>query len=275
MRARHARRDPSHEVAKVEFYNLWERGARSPKNGWYVARYVDGRRHQTLKDWKTDEAGARAHAAELNARRARGHRRDPSTPELPEPKIIGISHRPEGAQFLVSLHTRKGKKDIVTVIVHDNGARSMTSAVRDVSTPLVASRLVTKYLEADETERQRLRGGLQAESGRSRMGRTLRRDATSGAGSLSARVVDPLTLRTVEAVKNARPSRVITLADRFGPWTSLVLSAARPPQLLTLHGDYDLFVNGLAADIETLLEKLAQRGVRPDAHARSTLRRRT
>ena len=158
-RRKSSRRDPSHEVAKVELYNLWERGARNPKNGWYVARYVNGRRHQTLKDWKTNEAGARKHAAEWNAGASKRARRDPSAPEPPEPKIIGISHRPEGAQFLVSLHTRKGKKDIVTVIVHDNGARSMTSAVRDVSTPLVASRLVTKYLEADTIGREQMRGG--------------------------------------------------------------------------------------------------------------------
>jgi hypothetical protein len=53
-------------IAIVELYNLWKKGARNPTNGFYVARYENGRRMQTLKDFENDETGARAYAALWN-----------------------------------------------------------------------------------------------------------------------------------------------------------------------------------------------------------------
>lgn len=61
------------DVAKVELYNLWTKGSRFPKNGWYVAAYertpgvgTGFRRLHTLKDFKLDEAGARGYAEAWN-----------------------------------------------------------------------------------------------------------------------------------------------------------------------------------------------------------------
>lgn len=54
-------------VYKVELYNHWYKGSRFPGNGWYVARYVNGCRHQTVSDYGRDEGGARMYAAHLNA----------------------------------------------------------------------------------------------------------------------------------------------------------------------------------------------------------------
>lgn len=55
-------------ILKLELYNLFERGARSPRNGFYVARYLtDGaggwRRAGTVRDFGRDEAAARAFLA--------------------------------------------------------------------------------------------------------------------------------------------------------------------------------------------------------------------
>lgn len=60
------------EIARVELYNLCERG-RAVGNGWYVARYLvseDGssRRADTLRNYGRDEGVARLFAAWWNAR---------------------------------------------------------------------------------------------------------------------------------------------------------------------------------------------------------------
>lgn len=61
----------SAQVAKVELYNLWLPGRRFPTNGWYVARYVNDVRHQTLANFYQDEASARAFAAKWNREHAK------------------------------------------------------------------------------------------------------------------------------------------------------------------------------------------------------------
>ncbi len=70
--------------AVVELYNLQVPG-RSPfwyTNGFYVARYVNGTRHETLRDFKADEAGARAYAASLQAAGARFRAFEKAAPRL-------------------------------------------------------------------------------------------------------------------------------------------------------------------------------------------------
>lgn len=56
-------------VVKVELYNLWIKGARFPRNGYYAALYEPTpgvgcgfRRLRTLRDFQGDEQGARAYA---------------------------------------------------------------------------------------------------------------------------------------------------------------------------------------------------------------------
>jgi hypothetical protein len=56
-------------TAVVEIYNLFKPGRRFPGNGFYVAKYVNGCRGETLVDFKGDEAGARAYADLWNGTR--------------------------------------------------------------------------------------------------------------------------------------------------------------------------------------------------------------
>jgi hypothetical protein len=56
-------------TAVVELYNLYVPNRRFPTNGFYVAKYIDGCRHNTLRDFKGDEAEARAYAALWNGPR--------------------------------------------------------------------------------------------------------------------------------------------------------------------------------------------------------------
>lgn len=56
-------------VAKVELYNLWTKGAKFPKNGFYVGLHeltpgigCGFRRLRTLRDFSQDQAAARAYA---------------------------------------------------------------------------------------------------------------------------------------------------------------------------------------------------------------------
>jgi len=56
-------------VVKVELYNLWIKGAKFARNGFYVGLYeptpgvgTGFRRLRTLKDFAADEGGARAYA---------------------------------------------------------------------------------------------------------------------------------------------------------------------------------------------------------------------
>lgn len=84
-------------------------------------------------------------------------RRDPSTPKA---EIISISRRPNGTNYVVKVFDPKFRQgyDLVDVLVHDNGARSIRSAHRNVSTPTRASNFVTRYLNADIMEREIMRG---------------------------------------------------------------------------------------------------------------------
>jgi len=68
------------------------------------------------------------------------------------PEILAISMRPEGTNYQVKVPDAKNKRgyDLVDVLVHHNGLRSIKSASRSRTTPDYASRIVTKYLKAME-----------------------------------------------------------------------------------------------------------------------------
>jgi hypothetical protein len=63
--------------AVVELYNIVERG-RAVANGWYVARYANGTRRSTLRDFGRDERAAREFAKQWNAEH--GMRDNPRRP---------------------------------------------------------------------------------------------------------------------------------------------------------------------------------------------------
>jgi hypothetical protein len=66
------------------------------------------------------------------------------------PEILAISMRVDGTNYQVKVPDPKNKRgyDLVDVLIHHNGARSIKSASRSRTTPERASRIVTKYLEA-------------------------------------------------------------------------------------------------------------------------------
>jgi hypothetical protein len=66
------------------------------------------------------------------------------------PEILAISMRVDGTNYQVKVPDPKNKRgyDLVDVLVHHNGARSIKSASRSVITPTKASKIVTRYLEA-------------------------------------------------------------------------------------------------------------------------------
>ena len=66
------------------------------------------------------------------------------------PEILTISMRVDGTNYQVKVPDLKNKRgyDLVDVLIHHNGGRSIKSASRSRTTPDRASRIVTKYLEA-------------------------------------------------------------------------------------------------------------------------------
>lgn len=66
------------------------------------------------------------------------------------PEILAISMRVDGTNYQVKVPDPKNKRgyDLVDVLIHHNGARSIKSASRSRTTPERASRIVMKYLEA-------------------------------------------------------------------------------------------------------------------------------
>lgn len=66
------------------------------------------------------------------------------------PEILTISMRVDGTNYQVKVPDTKKKSgyDLVDVLVHNNGMRSIKSASRSVITPTKASRIVSRYLEA-------------------------------------------------------------------------------------------------------------------------------
>lgn len=66
------------------------------------------------------------------------------------PEIFAISMRVDGTNYQVKVPDSKNKRgyDLVDVLIHHNGARSIKSASRSVITPTKASKIVTRYLEA-------------------------------------------------------------------------------------------------------------------------------
>ena len=66
------------------------------------------------------------------------------------PEILAISMRVDGTNYQVKVPDPKNKRgyDLVDVLIHHNGARSIKSASRSRITPDRASKIVTKYLEA-------------------------------------------------------------------------------------------------------------------------------
>lgn len=68
------------------------------------------------------------------------------------PEILSISMRTEGTNYQVKVPDAKNKRgyDLVDVLIHHNGLRSIKSASRSRTTPDWASRIVTKYLKALE-----------------------------------------------------------------------------------------------------------------------------
>jgi hypothetical protein len=64
------------------------------------------------------------------------------------PEIIAISMRADGTNYTVKIPDAKSKHgyDLVDVLVHHSGLRSIKSASRSRTTPDYASRIVTKYL---------------------------------------------------------------------------------------------------------------------------------
>lgn len=74
--------------------------------------------------------------------------------------IIGIGKRPEGTNYLVKVPDTKNPRgyDLVDVLVHDNGARSIKSTARSTTTPFHAGRAVTAYLAAPSHVQAAMRG---------------------------------------------------------------------------------------------------------------------
>ena len=66
------------------------------------------------------------------------------------PEILAISMRVDGTNYQVKVPDPKNKRgyDLVDVLIHHNGARSIKSASRSRITPDRASKIVKKYLEA-------------------------------------------------------------------------------------------------------------------------------
>ena len=66
------------------------------------------------------------------------------------PEILAISMRVDGTNYNVKVPDPKNTRgyDLVDVLIHHNGARSIKSASRSVITPTKASKIVTRYLEA-------------------------------------------------------------------------------------------------------------------------------
>ena len=68
------------------------------------------------------------------------------------PEIIAIRMRADGTNYQIKVPDPKNTRgyDLVDVLVHNNGARSIKSASRSRTTPERASRIVTKYLAATQ-----------------------------------------------------------------------------------------------------------------------------
>ena len=66
------------------------------------------------------------------------------------PEILAISMRADGTNYNVKVPDPKNTRgyDLVDVLIHHNGARSIKSVSRSVITPTKASKIVTRYLEA-------------------------------------------------------------------------------------------------------------------------------
>lgn len=98
-----------------------------------------GRSHSTVK---RDEA---LHPTAEARRQVQTIRRREDFPE-----ILAISMRVDGTNYQVKVPDLKNKRgyDLVDVLVHHNGMRSIKSASRSVITPTKASKIVTSYLEA-------------------------------------------------------------------------------------------------------------------------------
>ena len=66
------------------------------------------------------------------------------------PEILAISMRVDGINYQVKVPDAKNKRgyDLVDVLIHHNGMRSIKSAGRSVITPTKASKIVSRYLEA-------------------------------------------------------------------------------------------------------------------------------
>lgn len=67
------------------------------------------------------------------------------------PEILAISMRVDGTNYQVKVPDPKNKRgyDLVDVLIHDSGLRSIKSASRSRTTPERASRIVSKYLSAN------------------------------------------------------------------------------------------------------------------------------
>jgi len=66
------------------------------------------------------------------------------------PEILAISMRADGTNYQVKVPDSKNKRgyDLVDVLIHHNGMRSIKSASRSRTTPERASKIVKRYLEA-------------------------------------------------------------------------------------------------------------------------------
>lgn len=66
------------------------------------------------------------------------------------PEIIAISMRTDGTNYTVKVPDAKNRLgyDLVDVLVHHGGLRSIKSASRSRTNPERGSRIVTRYLEA-------------------------------------------------------------------------------------------------------------------------------
>lgn len=133
-----------------------ERGA----HGWTTADARDlrtiaaGLRYYLLHDYNNGNGG-RSHST---VKRDEGlyptaeARRQVQTIRHREefPEILAISMRVDGTNYQVKVPDPKNKRgyDLVDVLIHHNGARSIKSASRSVITPTKASKIVTRYLEA-------------------------------------------------------------------------------------------------------------------------------
>ncbi len=68
------------------------------------------------------------------------------------PEILAISMRADGTNYQVKVPDSKSARgyDLVDVLVHHNGMRSIKSASRSRTTPERASKIVTRYLSATD-----------------------------------------------------------------------------------------------------------------------------